>query len=126
MLLLVIFAAIALVLAAVGIYGVVSYSVVQRTNEIGIRLALGASPASVLRLVATQGGMILLGGLLLGLTGALALTRMLSEFLFEVKPADPLTFGAVTLLLAMVALAAILGPVRRASRVDPLVALRYE
>ncbi len=127
MLLLGIFAAMALVLAAVGIYyGVISYSVEQRTNEIGIRLALGARHRDVLRLVVSQGGAILCGGLALGLAGSLLLTHTISAFLFEVKPNDPLTFGAVAILLVLVALAAITGPARRASRVDPLVALRYE
>jgi len=125
-LLLAFFAAIALVLAAVGIYGVISYAVVQRTNEIGIRMALGASRADVLCLVAGRGAIILLGGLVLGLAGALALTHTISTFLFEVKPTDPLTFAAGAGVLVLVALAALAVPARRASRVDPLTALRFE
>jgi putative ABC transport system permease protein len=126
MLLLGIFAAMALVLAAVGIYGVISYSVEQRTNEIGIRVALGARHRDVLRLVVSQVGAILCGGLAIGLAGSLVLTHTISAFLFEIKPTDPLTFGAVAILLVLVALLAVAGPARRASRVDPLVALRYE
>ncbi len=126
MLLLVFFAGIAMVLAAVGIYGVISYAVAQRTSEIGIRMALGACRLDVLRLVAAQGVAILLGGLLLGLAGAFALTRTISTMLFEVKSTDPLTFAAGALLLVLVAVAAIVGPARRASKVDPLIALRFE
>jgi ABC-type antimicrobial peptide transport system permease subunit len=107
MLLLVFFAGIAMLLAAVGIYGVISYAVVQRTNEIGIRMALGASRLDVLRLVAKQGATILSGGLLLGLAGAFALTRTISTLLFQVKSTDPLTFAAGALLLVLVAVAAI-------------------
>jgi putative ABC transport system permease protein len=120
------FAGIALLLSVVGLYGVVSYSVAQRTAEIGIRMALGASRASVLRLVVSQGGGIVLGGLLLGLAGAFALTRTIAAFLFGVRSDDPVTFGAVTSVLLVVALAALIGPARRASRVDPLICLRYE
>ncbi len=126
MILLASFAGIALLLSVVGLYGVVSYSVAQRTSEIGIRMALGASRANVLRLVVSQGGGIVLGGLLLGLAGAFALTRTISAFLFGVAPGDPLTFGVVTSVLLVVALAALIGPARRASRVDPLTCLRYE
>jgi putative ABC transport system permease protein len=121
-----VFAALALALAVVGIYGVISYSVAQRTNEFGIRMALGAGRGDVLRLVLRQGGGILLGGLALGLAGALALTRTIAGLLFEVKPSDPLTFAAVAVLLTGVGLAAIAAPARRATRVDPLTALRYE
>ena len=120
------FAGLALVLAVVGIYGVISYSVVQRTGEIGIRMALGASRTEVLRLILAEGGAIVLGGLTLGLAGTIALTRTISVFLFGVKPTDPLTLGAVAGVLVLVALAALAGPARRASRVDPLVCLRYE
>jgi putative ABC transport system permease protein len=126
MLLLALFAAMALLLAAVGIYGVVSYSVAQRTAEIGIRMALGARGSDVLRLVLRQGAGILAGGLALGLGGALAVTRTISTLLFGVQPTDPITFAAVAALLTLVALAAVIAPARRASRVDPLVALRYE
>jgi ABC-type antimicrobial peptide transport system permease subunit len=125
MLLLIFLAAMAALLAAVGIYGVISYAVVQRTNEIGIRIALGATRWDVLRLIVRHGALILAGGLLLGTAGALALTRTISVFLFEVKPADPLTFAAVALFLLLIAITALTGPARRASRVDPLTALRF-
>jgi putative ABC transport system permease protein len=126
MMLLAVFAAIALLLATVGIYGVVSYSVTQRTNEIGIRVAVGASRGDVMRLILAEGGAILMRGLFLGLTAALALTRTISGLLFGVRPADPATFGGVIALLTVVALLALAGPARRASRVDPLRALRQD
>jgi putative ABC transport system permease protein len=123
-LLLGLFGAIALVLATVGIFGVISYSVSRRTHEIGIRMALGATPASVLRLILAESGRLVLLGLAVGIPAALVLTRFLSSFLFAVHPADPLTFTGVAILLAAVALAASYFPARRALRVDPTIALR--
>jgi putative ABC transport system permease protein len=125
-LLLGIFGAIAAVLAAIGIYGVMAYSVAERTREIGIRMALGASAGDIFRLVVLH-ALILLGiGLTLGLAGSFALTRYLGSALYEVKATDPSTFVAVSLLLALVAVAACLIPTRRAVSVNPTVALRYE
>jgi len=124
--LLVIFAAVALALAAVGTYGVLAYSVAERRREIGIRMALGASEGGVLTLVLRQ-GMLLAGiGLLVGLAGALAVTRVVSSLLFGVQPTDPATFAAVGLFMLAVALVACVVPARRATRVDPLVALRLD
>lgn len=124
--LLVIFAAVALVLTIVGLYGVMSYSVAQRTNEIGIRMALGARVTDVLSLVFKQGLTLVLIGEAIGLAGAFALTRLIRGMLFGVAPNDFMTFAAVALMLAAVALLATLIPARRAARVNPLVALRYE
>ena len=126
LLLLGLFAAIALLLAAVGIYGVMSYSVEQRTREIGIRAALGASRRDTLNLVLLQALRMTLAGIAAGVAASFGLTRLLSAQLFGVKPADPLTFTAVPLILLVVALAAACIPALRASRVDPLVALRHE
>jgi putative ABC transport system permease protein len=126
MLLLSIFAGLALVLSAVGIYGVMAYSVAQRTREIGIRLALGAARKDVLAMVLLAGGRLAIFGLVLGLAGALALNYWLRNQLYGVSPADPVTYIAVALLLGAVALAASYIPARRATLVDPLVALRYE
>jgi predicted permease len=120
------FAGLALVLAMVGVYGVMSYSVAQRTHELGIRIALGARVQDVLILVMGQAIILVMLGAVVGLGTAFALTRLLTKFLFEVNASDPMTFGAVALLLALVALIACYIPARRATKVDPLVALRYE
>jgi putative ABC transport system permease protein len=121
-----IFAIIALLLAGVGLYGVLAHAVTQRTQEFGIRMALGAQVPDVLKLILSQGGKLVLSGVLIGLGGALALTRLLKTLLFGVSATDPLTFSLIALLLFVVAFMACSIPARRATKVDPLVALRNE
>ena len=120
------FAVLALVLASVGIYGVISFAVSQRTREIGIRMALGGHPRDVLRLILGEGLKLVLAGVVLGLLAALAMTRLLSTLIYGVSATDPFIFLSVVALLVAVALAACFVPARRAMRVDPIVALRYE
>jgi putative ABC transport system permease protein len=126
MLLLALFALIALALAAVGLYGVISYTVSQRTREIGIRMALGAEPRDILRLVIARGLRMTALGVIIGLATAFAVTRLLASILFEVGPFDPGSFAGLPLLLAAIALVASWIPARRAAHVDPLVSLRNE
>jgi putative ABC transport system permease protein len=126
MILLAAFAALAVILASIGIYGVVSYVVGQRTHEIGVRIALGAQKTDVLRLILGGAARLVLTGTFIGVLGAIALTRVIATQLFMVSASDPLTFVAVSLLLVFVALMACYVPARRAANVDPMVALRYE
>jgi putative ABC transport system permease protein len=121
-----IFASLALLLAAIGLYGVMSYTVTQRTNEIGIRVALGANPRDVMKLVVRQGMALVLVGVAVGVIASLGLARLIDTLLVDVRPTDPLTFSISGLLLVVVALLACWIPARRAARVDPMVALRQE
>jgi ABC-type antimicrobial peptide transport system permease subunit len=115
-----------LFLAVLGVYGVVSFTAAQRTREIGIRIALGGSERDVVRLVLRQGLSMVIAGLLMGLFAALVLTRVMTRYLLDVSPSDPLTYATVALLLTAIALIACWIPARRATRIDPGIALRYE
>ena len=120
------FATVALVLAAVGIYGVISYAVSRRTHEIGVRIALGATPAMVVRLVIGQALKVVGSGVLVGIAGALVVTRLMTTLVFGVRVTDPLTYVGATVLLTAVAVLASYIPARRATRIDPLGAMRSE
>ena len=118
--------AFALSLSAIGIYGVLAYSITERTREIGIRMALGAEKSDITQMVLKRSLLLVSTGVALGVAGALVVTRVLAKFLFDVKPTDPATFGSVTAVLVVVAVAATLVPALRATRIDPLTALREE
>ncbi len=120
------FAAIALALAAVGVYGVLSYAVTQRNNELGIRIAMGAETRDILTMVIRQGMFVTAIGLVIGVSLAFAVTRVMASLLYEIAPTDPITFAGVVLVLSLVALAASFFPARHATRVDPLEVLRHE
>jgi putative ABC transport system permease protein len=124
--LLLVFAVLALMLAAVGVYGVLTYSVAQRTQEMGVRLAFGARPGELVLLVLRQGMGLVMLGVVLGMAGAWASARLLGEWLFGLEPRDPATFAAAAVFLVLVALLACYLPARRASRLDPMAALRCE
>ncbi len=126
MVLLAVFAGVAVLLSAIGIYGVIAYLVGQRSREIGIRLALGASQTTVIRMIALDGAIMTATGIGVGLVGAFALTRSMTALLFDVKPSDPMTYLVVTALLAAVALAASCIPALRAAHVDPALTMRAE
>ena len=115
-----------MILAVVGIYGVMAYEVAQRTQEIGIRMALGANRSGIVRLVFGQSLRVVLMGVTVGVLAALGLARLMTSMIYEVQPADPLTYAAVTALVLSVAALSALLPARRATRVDPIIALRYE
>jgi ABC-type antimicrobial peptide transport system permease subunit len=125
-LLMTIFGCSALLLAAIGIYGLIAYSVQQRTQEIGIRMALGAEANNVRNMVIVQGMRLTLIGVIIGMAASFGLTRLIASFLYGVKPWDPLVFASVPLALGVIALLAVYLPARRATGIDPIVALRYE
>jgi putative ABC transport system permease protein len=121
-----VFAGVALLLSSLGIYGVMAYTFSQRTNEIGIRMAMGAQRGDILRIAVGEGAMVVAIGVVSGLAGSAMLTRFLQSMLFDVKRTDPITYAAIGALLAVVTLLACLVPAYRATRVDPLIALRHE